>query len=1075
VTTEAGFRLSPQQKRLWRLQGQDPWRACCLARIDGELAPGELEAALQEVVRRNEVLRTAFRTYSGASLPLQVILEGAPVAYEEHDLGSRTAVDRAAWAEEAYAGIRGRRLDLAAAPVLHAAVARMGASSHALLLALPALDGDAASLPHLAKRVLSACRARRRGEKLPEEPVQYADLAEWAIEQAESEEARREADRWREHDLAGAVGQRLPFAAVGEPYLSRTEALELDLPRGFWAELRRTGRSPESFLLAGWQALIRRITGAAEVAVGVSGHERDVDGLESALGLFERVVPLVQRPEGDEGLGRLSERGEEGLRSLRERQHLFSWDAFWRDGTGAPPPFLPFAFSWREEEPALREDGLSSGIDRCDARVDRFAVQAAFHANGERTKAELRYDAGVCAPGEIERLAGSFAALLADALERPEAPLDDLSLLGEGELRRVIVDFNPPGPGFPEERQVEHSIEDWVVRTPDAPAVACGGEAISYRELNARAGALARRLRAQGVGPDVLVLLFVERSIEMIVGILGVLEAGGAYVPLDPASPMDRLAFILEDSKAPVVLTQERLTARLPAHQGQNVLLDEASAPTPAAPSTVGEAGPEHLAYVIYTSGSTGRPKGVLVTRRNLMHSTHARLLYYRDPVKKFLLLSSFAFDSSVAGIFWALASGGTLVLPEEGAEKELRRVVGLIREHGISHLLCLGSLHDVLLSEADPRDLASLEVAIVAGEACTGDLVDRHRRRLPSTRLFNEYGPTEATVWSSVYDCTEHRGDRPVPIGRPIPNSRIYVLDPSRRPAPVGVPGELYVGGPGVARGYLNRPELTAERFVPDPFGPPDGRLYRTGDSVRFMPDGNLEFLGRLDHQVKLRGFRIELGEIEQVLAGHPAVKAAAVLVRAQAGGPGQLAAFLAFKPGPEPTVTELRSFVRQRLPEYMVPSAFEILDALPLNANGKIDRTTLAQAGAARQEDVAPRTPMETLVAETWAEALGTPQVGVRATFLDLGGHSLLAMRVIARLEDRLGVRIHPRELLFGTLEQFAASLERHRQEPPVRPDSRWRRVGRWLGLVANRASSRTVLALALDQLELGGSILG
>ncbi|HEY6552492.1 MAG TPA: non-ribosomal peptide synthetase, partial [Vicinamibacteria bacterium] len=456
----------------------------------------------------------------------------------------------------------------------------------------------------------------------------------------------------------------------------------------------------------------------------------------------------------------------------------------------------------------------------------------------------------------------------------------------------------------------------------------------------------------------------------------------------------------------------------------------------------------------------------------NLMHSTHARLLYYREPVKKFLLLSSFAFDSSVAGIFWTLASGGTLVLPEEGAEKDLRHVMGLVRTHAISHMLCLGSLHDVLLSEGDPRELASLEVAIVAGEACTSDLVARHHERLRGTRLFNEYGPTEATVWCSVYDCADHEGGGAVSIGRPIPNARLYVLDPQRRPVPVGVTGELYVGGPGIARGYHHRPDLTAERFVPDPFGPPGMHLYRTGDSVRFRPDGNLEFLGRLDHQVKLRGFRIELGEIEQVLAGHSAVKAAAVLVKPQARGQGQLAAYLAFKPGPEPTVTELRSFVRERLPEYMVPAVFDFLEELPLNAHGKIDRVALTRAAAASSVEnpapMMPRTPMETLVALTWAEALGLPRVGIKDTFLDLGGHSLLAMKVIARLEERLGLRINPRELLYGTLEQFATSLERGQETPSSPPRDRgWRGLLRGL---AQRWFPRPVCFLVLEHLQSG-----
>ncbi|HEY6553701.1 MAG TPA: condensation domain-containing protein, partial [Vicinamibacteria bacterium] len=499
MTTQAGFRLSPPQKRLWQHQGDDVWRTRCLIRIDGELRPGEIRAALAEVVRRNEILRTGFRLFAGAALPLQVIFDGAPLAYDEHDLGGRSTPEQEAWLAEAYDELLRRPIDLAQGPVFHAVLARLGASRQALLLALPSLNADAASLPRLARRVLLASVALRGNQGLPDEPAQYADLAEWAIEQLDGEEARDETARWRERNLADAPALRLPFGRTGANASFRMETVAWTLPEGFLGRLGRIEGDPESFLLAGWQALIRRLTGAAEASVGISVHGRDYEGLEEALGLLERVVPLGLPPQEEvPGLGKLSLNVKDAVRERRERQHLFSWDAAGRDGTAASPPFLHFAFRYVDDPPLPSAEGLSVSIEEMDARVDRFGIQVAIRRTGEGARAELNYDADVYERAEIERLAGFYGALLADALERPDAPFDDLTLLGEAERRRVLDEFNPGGPGFPHDRQVHEVIEEWAKRTPDAPAVACGAGALSYRELHTRAEALARRLRAQG-------------------------------------------------------------------------------------------------------------------------------------------------------------------------------------------------------------------------------------------------------------------------------------------------------------------------------------------------------------------------------------------------------------------------------------------------------------------------------------------------------------------------------------------------------------------------------------------------
>jgi amino acid adenylation domain-containing protein len=432
---------------------------------------------------------------------------------------------------------------------------------------------------------------------------------------------------------------------------------------------------------------------------------------------------------------------------------------------------------------------------------------------------------------------------------------------------------------------IHHLFEARVRETPDAVAIACRGEQLTYRELNRQANRLAHHLQTLAVGPEVRVGICAERSVGLVAGVFGILKAGGAYLPLDPAYPAERRAFMLADARAPVLLTQQRLLETLRGHDGAVLCLDEETEAVARCPNTnpASSVAPPNLAYVIYTSGSTGRPKGVLVSHQNLVHSTRARLRYYQEPITAFLMLSSVAFDSSVAGLFWTLCQGGALVLPEEGRQSDLSHLAGLIHSHHVSHLLCVPSLYALLLEHADPARLRSLRAAIVAGESCPAALVARHFQRLPRVRLFNEYGPTEGTVWSSVYDCSAHRGQPLVPIGAPIPGMEAHLLSPDGQPVPAGQVGELFIGGEGVTRGYLNRPELTAERFVPHPLSPaPGARLYRTGDLARALPDGSLEFHGRQDHQVKIRGYRIELEEIEAVLAQHPQLREAVVLARA-------------------------------------------------------------------------------------------------------------------------------------------------------------------------------------------------
>jgi len=596
----------------------------------------------------------------------------------------------------------------------------------------------------------------------------------------------------------------------------------------------------------------------------------------------------------------------------------------------------------------------------------------------------------------------------------------------------VLVEWNDTTAEPPGERLIHRWFEAQAARTPTAAAVVAAGRTLSYAELDARANRLAHHLVGLGAGPDVAVGLCVDRSPEMVVGILGILKAGAAYVPLDPEYPRDRLAYMVEDSRTPLVVTESRLRDSLPGVDAGVVLLDELAGGAKAPPAVA--AGPENLAYVIYTSGSTGRPKGVQVEHRNLVHSTHARVLGYRRPVDRFLLLSSFAFDSSVAGLFWTLCQGGTLVLPPRDAQGDPAAIARLVPEHRVSHVLCVPTLLGLVLAEAPALALESLTTVIVAGEACPRELPGRLRACLPGAELYNEYGPTEATVWSTVHRC-DPGALGAVSIGRPVANTRTYVVDDQLRPVPAGVPGELLVGGEGVARGYLGRPALTAERFLPDPFGGrPGGRLYRTGDLVRWRLDGTLEFLGRLDGQVKIRGHRIELGEVEAALGRHPSVREAVAVAREDSPGDQRLVAYFVPANGSIPPAAELRNWLRASLPEPMVPSAFVPLEGLPLSPNGKVDRRALPRpersTPAQEHDDGPPRTPAEEIVAATWAAVLGLERVGLHDDFFALGGHSLLATQVVSRLRDAFSIDVPLRTLFEApTVSALAQRVERIR----------------------------------------------
>jgi amino acid adenylation domain-containing protein len=607
--------------------------------------------------------------------------------------------------------------------------------------------------------------------------------------------------------------------------------------------------------------------------------------------------------------------------------------------------------------------------------------------------------------------------------ERHEA----VCLLSDEEQRRLVVELNETAAPFSAEKCVHELFEEQVERAPDAIAVSPvspGKEELSYRELNRRANKLARYLRGMGIGPEVFVGIFMDRSIEMLVGLLAVLKSGAAYLPLDPQYPLERVRFMIEDSQARVVLTQHSLLDRLPDAATQTICLDAdcSTFSNESSENLDALALPDNLAYVIYTSGSTGQPKGVLVAHRGVTNMIEASCkLFGVNSNSRILQGASLSFDASVLEIFMALLGGATLCLMDQGASGiELAQ---LLSDHAITTIAITPSLLDTIPEGEFPE----LQTIIVGGEACSTGTAARWSR---GRRLFNAYAPTEATVYATAMRYVENDGRTPR-LGRPIANIQIYLLDPHLQPVPIGIPGEIHVGGAGLARGYLNQPALTAERFIPDPFSRiPGARLYKTGDLARFLNDAELEFVGRIDQQVKVRGFRIELGEIETVLGRHPGVREAVVVAREDAPGGKRLIAYVVANEDLPPAISEMRDYLKRTVPEYMVPSAFVMLEALPLTATGKVDRNALPEPGQVRPElapvYLAPRTAVEEVLCGVFSEVLKVEPVGVRDSFFELGGHSLLATQVSSRLRETFQVELSLRKVFEApTVERLAEAI--------------------------------------------------
>jgi amino acid adenylation domain-containing protein len=1026
--------LSFAQQRLWFLWQLDPespaYNNPKALRIRGPLEVVAVAQTLGEIVRRHEVLRTTFPALQGE--PVQRIDPEACLPLPLIDLSALPAAERETMAHRLFRADARRPFDLACEIPVRAHLLRLDVEEHLLLLTLHHIACDAWSMAVLEREVGALYEAFITGSPspLPDLPVQYADFARWQRDWLQGEVLERQLAAWRGR-LDGAppvleLPLDRPWPAVPSSR-GRRQALAIPAPLSrALAELsQRRASTLFMTLLAGFQTLLARLSGQADVCVGTPIAGRRHVETEGLIGFFVNTLVLRGRmeenPTFEELLGQAR---ETALQAYANQdipfERLVDELAPQRDMTHTPL-FQAMLVLQNVGRDGVQVAGLDLSSLGAEPGVSKFDLTLSLTEGAEGLLGGLEYRTELFDPATIARFGQHLITLLEGAVAEPKTRCADLPLLTTAERHHLLAEWNDAAVEIPE-ATLHGLIQAQAERTPDNIAVVLAGESLTYRELDRRAAALAHRLRALGVGPEDRVGLCAERSLKLVIGLLGILKAGGAYVPLDPGYPDARLSQVAEDARFPVLLTQEPMRERLEALIGAETRLMDLAAGAAVDPFVTDArmdsgTGPDHAAYVIFTSGSTGRPKGAINTHRGIVN----RLLWMQSAyglsdVDRILQKTPFSFDVSVWEFFWPLLTGARLVLAQPGGHQDPTYLARTIAGEGITCLHFVPSMLRAFLDEPDLSSCAGLRMVMASGEALPLDLAEQFHERLGrpfGIRLHNLYGPTEAAVDVTYHACLS--GETRMPIGRPVANTRVHVHDAAGGLAPVGVGGELYIGGVQVGRGYLGRPDLTAERFVPDPFGAPGGRMYRTGDLARHLPNGEVEYLGRIDHQVKVRGFRIELAEIEAALAQHPAVHESVAVAREEANGLF-LAAYVVPEAGREADPASLRDHLRDRLPDYMMPAAWVILDELPLLPNGKLDRRALPAPGrivATTAGAMAPRTPLEEIVAGIFAEVLGIKLPDVEASFFDLGGHSLLATRVMARVRSAFGVDLPLRAL--------------------------------------------------------------
>ena len=1032
--------VSFAQQRLWLLDQLEPAAATynipCILEMNGPLNVPALERALSQIVRRHEALRTTFPSANGNE-PVQEIAPAQPVSLPVVEVRDAAAAQQQIESEAR------RPFDLAQGQLVRLQLLRLGPEQHVLQLNVHHIVFDAWSLVVFARELSALYEAFVLGRFSPlaELPIQYADYAGWQRDWLQGAVLAKQRDYWRQQLAGASFALELPTDYLRPPAQTyRGATLLAQLPKELRDRLKdlsqREGVTLYMTLLAAFQVLLHRYSGQDDILVASPSAGRDRIETETLIGLFVNTLALranlARNPSFRELLQQVRETAldafanrdipfEKLVEELRVARQLNR------------SPLCQVMFTL-QNTPALefRLPRLQVASRLVDAGESKFDLTLALEETADGLAARLTYCTDLFAENRMRRLLGHYQRMLEGIVADPEQTVGELPLLTTAERHQLLVEWNATATDYPQDVCLHELVERQAQKTPDAIAVVCGDQQLTYSELNVRANQLAQHLIAHGVKLESFVGICLERSVEMVVALCGVLKAGAAYVPIDPTEPAERLTFMLADADMPVLLTQLALCHKLPVRPGCVICLDADWAQISRCDSTAPATGvtAENLAYMIYTSDSTGQPNGALNTQRGIVN----RLLWMQatyplDAADVVLQETPFSSDVSVWEIFWPLIAGARLVVARPDGHRDPDYLVELITRLGVTVVHFVPSMLQYFLEALGVERCRSLRHVFCSGETLLSALQEQFTARL-GAQLHNLYGPTEAAVNATAWTCRRNNHRRCVPIGRPSANTQIYILDRNLQPLPISVPGELHIGGVQVGRGYHNRPELTAEKFISDPFrSEPGARLYKTGDLARYLPDGSIEYLGRADQQVKVRGYRIELGEIQAVLQQHPQIRECVVISREDTPGDKSIVAYVVGNNGALPNAPELRDYLRQWLPEYMLPAAIMRLWLLPLRPNGKVDYRALPTPIGVepKMPPDAPRTATQKLVASIWAELLHVPNLGIHDNFFAVGGHSLLAVRIVARLRGAVESEL-PLRTIFEkpTVAQFAGHLD-------------------------------------------------
>ncbi len=1034
--------LSFAQQRLWFLDQFYP-RSCAynvprVFRLTGPLDVKALQKSLSAIVERHEILRTNFKVVREE--PFQIVGDAREVSVQVVDLTDHPGADREAKAREIVENEVRRPFDLSLDLMLRATLVVLKNDEHILILMSHHIASDGWSKGLMFNELTSLYNAALTGTPaaLTELPLQYSDFAAWQRARVKGEVLQSQLAYWK-RQLAGVPASLdLPTdyprpAVQGFAGTTHSYFFPEELVAALKTLSKREGVTLFMTILAAFQVLLSRYSGQDDVVVGTPIAGRTRPEIEPLIGDFLNMLALRTDLSGDPTFRELLQRVKEVVFQAYENQDL-PFERIveelerGRDMSRAPIFQTVFILE-AAPPPAPHLEGLCIEILDFDTPTAKNDLILILADDKSGFKVKLEYSTDLFSKETIDRLLGHFQTLLENIVSNPSVPVSQLELMSPDERRQVVTKWNLTSREYSEDNCLHQLFESQVLKTPDAIAVEFQEQKLTYRELNERANQLAHHLRKRGVAPDSRVALYVHRSLEMMVALLAIMKAGGAYVPLDPMFPRERLEFMLQDAGVAMLVTQAALLDVLPTQAAQIVCIDRdwSAIAQESAESPATEVTPASLSYVIFTSGSSGRPKGVQIEHRSLVNFLTS--MGNRPGISKddaLLAVTTLSFDIAGLELYLPLINGAKIILASREDAADGQRLLNLLNSSRATMMQATPATWQMLI-DAGWTGTAGLK-ALCGGEALSSSLAEHVLVRC--SELWNMYGPTETTIWSTLYKV-ETCCSGTVSIGRPIANTQTYILDKYLKPVPIGVAGELYIGGDGLARGYLNRPELTAEKFIADPFSnQPAGKLYKTGDLARYLPDGNIQYFGRLDSQVKVRGFRIELGEIEAVLMQHPEVRQAVVDVRTSSSGDKRLVAYMVMNSNSRPAVSDLRGFLKTKLPDYMVPVAFVILESLPVSPNGKLNRKGLPDPDDASSElssrFVAPVTPAQQAVATIFSEVLEVRQVGLHDNFFELGGHSLLATRVVSRLRDHFQIEMTPRSLFESpTVAELASRM--------------------------------------------------